>query len=82
MGRIVCGSDYHSEHLDPPLRGQTEWFKGGWTVRPLWSQIVTIGNVCGANRCSVGWCGSECQCLNWVLPDHQGTVFVDGGLFL
>jgi hypothetical protein len=41
MGRIVHGSDYHNEHLDPPLRGWTERFRGGQTVRPLWSQIVT-----------------------------------------
>jgi hypothetical protein len=32
MGRIVHGSDCHSKHLDPVLRGQTDQFGGGRTV--------------------------------------------------
>ncbi len=42
MGQTVRGSDCHSECLDPLLRGRAEQFGGGWTVRPLWDQIVTI----------------------------------------
>jgi hypothetical protein len=42
MGRIVRGSDCDSQHLDPLLRGQIEWFGGGRTVQPLWGRIVTI----------------------------------------
>ncbi len=51
MGRIVRGSDCHSQLLDPLLRGRTERFGGGRTVQPLWGWIV---NVCGANHYSVG----------------------------
>jgi hypothetical protein len=29
MGRIICGSNCHSQHLDPLLRGQTKRFGGG-----------------------------------------------------
>jgi hypothetical protein len=32
MGRIVRGSDCHSQRLDPPFRGRTEWLGGGRTV--------------------------------------------------
>jgi hypothetical protein len=42
MGRVIRGSDCHSERLDPLLRGRTERFWGGQTVRPLWSWMVTI----------------------------------------
>ncbi len=42
MGRIVRGSDCHSQHLDPLLRGRTERFGCGRTVRPLWGRIVSI----------------------------------------
>jgi hypothetical protein len=42
MGRIVRGSDCHSQRLDPLLRGQTERFGGGRTVRPLWGRIVSV----------------------------------------
>jgi hypothetical protein len=42
MGQIVCGSDCHSECLDPLLKGRTVRFGGGRTVRPLWGRIVTI----------------------------------------
>ncbi len=39
MGRIDRGSDCHSQHLDPLLRGRTEGFGCGRTVRPLWGRI-------------------------------------------
>ncbi len=42
MGRIAHGSDSHSQHLDPLLRGRTERFRGGWTVQLLWGRIVAI----------------------------------------
>jgi hypothetical protein len=42
MGRIVRGLDCHSQRLDPLLRGQTELFGCGRTVRPLWGRIVSI----------------------------------------
>jgi hypothetical protein len=42
MGRIVRGSNCLSKRLDPLLRGQTERFGGGQTVRPQWGQIITI----------------------------------------
>jgi hypothetical protein len=42
MGRIVRGSDCHSQCLDPHVRGRTEQFGCGRTVRPLWSRIVSI----------------------------------------
>jgi hypothetical protein len=75
MGRIVRGPDCHSQRLDPLLRGRTERFGGGRTVRPLWGQIVTI--------CKRLWGESlQCrmvrvevsQCLNGGWPNHQGTV--------
>ncbi len=31
MGRIIHGSDCHSERLDPLLKGETERFGGGRT---------------------------------------------------
>jgi hypothetical protein len=34
------GLDCHSLRFDPLLRGQTEWFEGGQTVRPLWGRSV------------------------------------------
>jgi hypothetical protein len=74
MGWIVCGSDCHSQRLDPLLRGRTEQFGGGLTVRPLWGQIVTIYKClwgkffqCRMVRVRVS------QCLNGVWPNHQGT---------
>ncbi len=42
MGRIVRGSDCHSQRLDPLLRGRIERFGCGRTVRPLWGWIVSI----------------------------------------
>ncbi len=75
MGQIVCGADCHSQHLDPFLRGRTERFEGGQTVRPLWGRMATI--------CKRLW-GDSLQCptsagrsvtvskQGW--PNHQGTV--------
>ncbi len=75
MGRIIRGSDCHSEPLDPLLRGRTERFGGGLgqsdPCRVGLSQYV---NVCGTKRYSVGWCRSKCQCLNKGWPNHHGTV--------
>jgi hypothetical protein len=42
MGRIVHGSDCHSQRLDPLLSGRTERFGGGRTVWLLWGRIVSI----------------------------------------
>jgi hypothetical protein len=42
MGRIVRGSDFHSQRLDPLLRGRTEQFGVVRSVRPLWGRMVTI----------------------------------------
>ncbi len=53
MGRIVRGSDCHSQCLDPLLRGGTKRFGGGRTVRPLWGRIVS--------RCKCLW-GESLQC--------------------
>ncbi len=52
MGQIVCGSDCHSQCLDPFLRGRTERFGGGRTVRTLWGRIVTL-----CKRLWGEWCG-------------------------
>jgi hypothetical protein len=42
MGRIVRGLDCHSQRLDPLLRGRTERFGCGRTVRSLWGRIVSL----------------------------------------
>ncbi len=54
MGRIVRGSDCHSQRLDLLLRGRIEQFGCG-------VGLSQYENICGANRYSVGWCGSECH---------------------
>ncbi len=77
MGQIISGSDCHSERLDPLLRGQTERFGGGRTVRPLWGQIVTICKCLWEYllQCRMVWVGVS-QCLNKGWPNYQGTGFV------
>jgi hypothetical protein len=66
MGQIVRGPDCHSQCLDPLLRGRTERFGCGRTVRPLWGRIVSIwkhlwGESLQCRMVRVGWCGSECH---------------------
>jgi hypothetical protein len=53
MGRIVRGSNCHSQRLDSLVRGRTERFGGGQTVQPLWGRMVTI--------CKRMW-GESLQC--------------------
>jgi hypothetical protein len=61
MGRIVRGSDCHSQRLDPLLRGLTERLGVVGLSDPCGVGLSQYENVCGANRYSVGWCGSECH---------------------
>ncbi len=60
MGQIVRGSDCHSQRLDPLLRGRTERFGVVRLSDPCGVRLSQYVNICGANRYSVGWCGSEC----------------------
>jgi hypothetical protein len=74
MGRIVHGSDCHSQRLDPLLRGQTERFGCGWTVWPLWGRIVSIwkrlwGESLQCRMVRVGV--SQCPTGGW--RNRQGT---------
>jgi hypothetical protein len=64
MGGIVCGSDCHSERLDPLLRGRTKQFGGVRQNNPCGVEWSQNENVCGANRYSVGWCGWECHSVS------------------
>jgi hypothetical protein len=59
MGRIVRGSDCHSQRKDPLLRGRTERLVG--LSDPCGVGLSQYENICGANRYSVGWCWSECH---------------------
>jgi hypothetical protein len=74
MGRIVYGSDFHSQRLDPLLRGRTELFRGGRTVQLLWGQIVTICK-CLCGKLLQCWMVRVrvTQCLNGGWPNHQGA---------
>jgi hypothetical protein len=76
MGRIVRGSDCHSQRLDPLLRGRIERFGCGRTVRPLWGRIVSIWKrlwgeslQCRMVRVRV----SQCPTGGW--RNRQGTGF-------
>jgi hypothetical protein len=75
MGQIVRGSDCHSQHLDPLLRGQIEWFGCGQTVWPLWGRIVSIrkrlwGESLQCRMVQVGV--SQCLIGGW--RNRQGTI--------
>jgi hypothetical protein len=77
LGQIVCGSDCHSQCLDPLLIGRSERLGGGRTVRPLWGRMVTIcrcllGELLQCRMVRVG----VSQCLNGGWSNHQGTVCV------
>jgi hypothetical protein len=75
MGRIVRGSDCHSQHLDQLLRGQTEWFGGGRTVRPLWGRIVTICKRFMGRIITVSdGVGQSVTVFKRRWPYHQGTI--------
>jgi hypothetical protein len=43
------------------MRGQTEQFGGGRTVRSLWVGLSQYENDLGSNRYNVGWCGLKCH---------------------
>jgi hypothetical protein len=75
MGRIVCGSNCHSQRLDPFLRGRTERFRGGQTVGPLWGRIFSMcKRLWGKSlQCRIERVGVS-QCLNGGWPNHQGTL--------
>jgi hypothetical protein len=75
MSLIVRGSDCHSECLDPLLRGQTDWFGGGWTVRALWGRIVTLCKclLVKTLQCRMVWVGvSQCLKGGWT-NDYYST---------
>ncbi len=57
-GEAENGSDCHSQRLNP------EVLSGLGVVRlsdPCGVRLSQYENVCGANRYSVRWCGSECH---------------------
>jgi hypothetical protein len=76
-GRIVRGLDWHSQCLDPLLRGQTERFGCGRTFRPLLDQIVTIWKrLWGESlQCRMVRVGVS-QCLNGGWRKRQGTYIL------
>ncbi len=75
MGRIVRGSDCHSQCLDPLLRGGTDRFGCGRTVWPLWGRIVSLWKrLWGESlQCRMVRVGVS-QCLNRGWGNHQGTT--------
>jgi hypothetical protein len=62
MGRIVCGSDCHSELLDPLLSDRTEGFVVAEQSVYFWGKLSQNVNVCGLNCHSVqmgGWTNNQ-----------------------
>ncbi len=61
MGRIVRGSDRHSQRLEPLLRGRTEWF--GWgpvgsdclNMKTFVGRIVTVSDGAGRSVTVSNW---------------------------
>jgi hypothetical protein len=81
MGRIVRGSDCHSQHLDPLLRGRIERFGCGRTVWPLWGQIVSIRKHLWSEslQCRMVRVGvSQCPTGGW--HNRQGTLNTNGSM--
>ncbi len=73
-GEAENGSDCHSQRLYPLLRGRTERFGCGWTVRSLWGGIVSIWKCLWGEslQCRMVRVGVS-QCLNGGWRNHQGT---------
>jgi hypothetical protein len=80
MGRIIHGSDCHSQRLNPLLRGRTERFGVVGQSDPCGVGLSQYVNVYGANHYSrMVWVGMS-QCLNGGWPNHQGTRRDLGGV--
>jgi hypothetical protein len=69
--RAENGSESRSQRLGPLLRGRTERFRVGRTVRPLWGRIVAI--------CKCLW-GKSLQC--WMVRVGVSQCLSEGGLII
>jgi hypothetical protein len=66
-----------SQRLDPLLRGQTERFGDGRTVRSLWGLIVTICKCLWGEALVSDGAGRSATVSKQGWPHHQGTYILD-----